>query len=64
MRASKWPEQDVSAMFYCGFRSRVTLNLEVGEQLGVMSRLPMNPLRPRWTASPVHHPQAPARESR
>lgn len=41
-----------------------TLNLEVGKQLGVMSRLPMNPLRPRRGADPSRHPQAPVRESR
>ncbi len=37
------------------------LKLELGVRAGLIPRSPMNPLRSRWTASPVHHPQASAR---
>ncbi len=43
---------------FSGLSPYASVQLEVGNQLGVMSQLPMNPLRSRWGAYPSHLPQA------
>lgn len=57
-----WLKHSLTRAFPARFAARASVKLEVGEHLGVMSQVPMNPLRPRLGADPSSHPQAPVRE--